>query len=167
MKQLGNEFEFRKILLKDSDVIESLIQEGLGSGGDFFLPLLPTKHNAKVFFATEVRHLIINEDPCFIAFKEGVAAGFSCCSTGINTAYELSKPIALGCITVTRERFRRMGLASLLRGEMLKELKLKGIKFVLSDIAKSNLPSEAGCKKIAKQNSLNFKEISIKYECEI
>ena len=167
MKQIGNGFEFRKVSLEDSDLVESIILEGLNSGGDFFLPLLPTKHNAKVFFATEIRHLIINQDPCFLAFKDGSTAGFSCCSTGINTAYELSKPIALGCITITREKFRRMGLANFLRVEMLKDLKSKGIKFVLSDIAKSNLASETGCKKIAKENSLNFKEISIKYECEI
>ena len=167
MKQLNSEFKYRPATLEDASTIQNLVLDSLKYNDGFFLPMLPTDHNATVFYMLEIRPCILNNDPCFLAFDAEKAVGFSCCSTGMNTAYDLDKNIALGVITSTHSAYRQKNIATLLRKQMLKSLKEKGVTHVISDIAISNEASVNGCKKIVSEKSLKFSELSIKYECEI
>ena len=167
MQQLVNQIRYRKATFDDAKIIKSLLVHAFKNNEGLFLPLKPTEHNATVFYMTEIRPIIINDDPCLIAFDGEREVALSCCSTGVNNAYDLTKRIALGGITVTKKQYRRQGIADQLRKAMLSLLKEKNIDFVLSDISKSNIPSEKGCKRIVKEKALSFNEISVKYECEI
>ena len=167
MKQLNEKFEYRKATLEDASVIQSLILTSLKENDGLFLPLLPTDHNATVFYMLEIRPCILNSDPCYLAFHKDRPVGLSCCSTTINTSYDLQEKTALGVITAIHPQYRRQKLATLLREEMLNELKEKGIASVISDISISNEASISGCKKIISEKDLGFTELSIKYKCEI
>lgn len=167
MRSLINEINYRNATLDDAELIKSLALTAFKNNEGLFLPLEPTEHNATVFYMLEIRPAIINQDPCLLAFDRDKPVAISCCSTGVNTAYNLKKKMAVGILTTTIASHRRKGIANELRKIMMQDLKQKGITSVLSDISITNLASEKGCKKITKQENLSFKEISIKYECEI
>tara|TARA_B100002019_G_scaffold106695_1_gene91658 strand:+ start:13642 stop:14145 length:504 start_codon:yes stop_codon:yes gene_type:complete len=167
MRSLINGINYRNATLDDAELIKGLVLSAFKNNEGLFLPLEPTEHNAMVFYMLEIRPAIINKDPCLLAFDTDKAVAIACCSTGINTAYNLKKKTALGILTTTITSHRRKGIANALRKIMMQDLKEKGITSVLSDISITNLASEKGCKKITEQENLSFKEISIRYECEI
>ena len=146
--------------LTDEQEIIYLIHEALKSNEGFFLPLAPTLENAKMFFRLEIIPCIINQDPTYIAFENSKPIGFSCCSLGVNTAYDLTKTIALGILTTTIPSYRSQGVATQLRERMLQDLKQKGITTVMTDITDSNLASLQSCEKIMLDKQLEWSIIS-------
>jgi ribosomal protein S18 acetylase RimI-like enzyme len=160
-------FDITEVTLEDEKEVLDIIQEGFRHNDGLFLPIKPTKHNAKIFYNLEVRHCIINQDPVYFFKIDNKVLGFSCCATDINSAYDMDRKIALGVITIVKKEFRRKGIATELRQNMLANLRAKGVEFVLCDISVSNTPSLDGCNNIASSLKLDNKEISKRYECRI
>lgn len=155
------------VTLQDEERVLDIIEEGLRCNEGLSLPIKATRHNAKMFYNIEVRHCIVNQDPVYFFEQGGRVLGFSCCSTSINSAYDMDKKIALGVITVVKKENRKSGIATLLRSKMLQDLKDKKIEYVLCDISLNNSPSILSCDKIAQSMGYNGVEISKRYECRI
>jgi hypothetical protein len=156
-----------KASLDHQEEIVDLVYHALKNTQGFSLPLLPTRKNAEVFYRLEVIPCLINNDPAYLAYHGPNPIGFACCSLGANTAYDLSRPIALGVLTVTTTKYRRQGVATELRKSMLADLKQHNIESVLTEISDLNTESILSCQKLASDIDSAVFQISNKYECKI
>jgi hypothetical protein len=172
MKSSLNDRPIREATLEDEGEIKHLLLAAFKESEGLHLPLKPTKKNVDNFFALEVRPALINQDPAYLVSagpfdSPSVSIAFSCCSTCLNSVYDLDKRIAVGVITIIAKTYRNQGLATELHAKILGGLRDKDIEFVLTDISTSNKPSFNSCLNIVKKAQLDYNVISSKYECRI
>ena len=172
MKRLHNDRAISEATLEDERDIKNLLLIAFEESGGLHLPLKPTTKNVDHFFSLEVRPVLINQDPAYLVAagpfdSPSVPIAFSCCSTCVNSVYDLEKRIAIGVITVIAEPFRNQGLATRLHAKILNDLREKGVEIVLTEISTNNKPSFNSCLNIVKESELEYNIVANKYECRI
>ena len=167
MSKLGDTLLIRQATLDDEPYIKKLLLEAFSNNDGLHLPFLPTERNVENFWTLEVRPLLLNSDPCLLAFDQSNSIGLSCCSTLVSQAYDLEYKIASGVLTVILQNYRNKGLATIFHQKVLNMLRDLEVRSVITDITDSNKPSFNSCMNIVKKLNLEYNIVSRKYECRI
>ena len=108
--------QIRSLKFGDEEEIVSLIHNSLKNQDELHIAgLLPTLKNSYTFYRFEIFPILLEEDPIYGFFLNGKLIGLSCCSTKINTIYQLKEKISIGVITIVNPDSRRAGIGTKLR----------------------------------------------------
>jgi GNAT superfamily N-acetyltransferase len=157
--------DIRALTFDDEEEILDLIQTSIYNGDDIHLAKLsPTQNNVINLFKHEIFPIIFEDDPIFGAFENEKLIGLTCCSTKLNTIYQLQESLALGIITIIHPDYRQQGIGTALRIHNAKVLKKRGIKKFIFEIKENNPASLQNAQKIGKNLNADADLVSFKFE---
>ena len=157
--------EIRTLTFNDEEEIFDLLKTSIYNGDDIHLgKLAPTQNNVINLYKHEIFPIIFEDDPIFGAFENEKLVGLTCCSTKLNTIYQLQESLAFGIITIIHPDYRQQGIGTALRIHNAKDLKKRGIKKFIFEIKGSNQASLQNAQKIGKNLNADADLVSFKFE---
>lgn len=155
----------RALTFDDEDEIIELVKASIFNGDELHIGgLIASDKNVSSFYQLEIFPIIMDDDPIFGYFEENKLLGLACCSTKINTMYQLKQSAALGTITITHPDKRRQGIGTKLRLEIGKELGDRGIENFIFEIKHDNEASLQNAQKIAQNLKAKANLVSFKFQ---
>jgi len=157
--------QIRSLKFEDEDEIVSLIHNSLKNQDELHIAgLLPTLKNSYTFYRFEILPILLEDDPIYGFFQNGKLTGLSCCSTKINTIYQLKYKISIGVITIVDPSSRRGGIGTKLRTKLGRKLFKMGVKKFVFEIKHDNEASLSNAQEVAKKLKASAKIVSLKFE---
>jgi hypothetical protein len=123
----------KKVSLEDQQLICEFISEAIDSGAYSKLGVVNTPKSVDNIFILEIRPLLINQDPAFVAYDGDEPAGFSCASTSLNSCYDLESKIAIGQLTVIKKQYQNTNCLKTLHKKIISTCKSIDVKYILTD----------------------------------
>lgn len=105
----------------------------------------PVLYNLTKYYTNSILPAI-QKGLLFVAEEDGKVVGLTFAEAGLNVMYRLKAPVVTGAFTIVVPEYRRRGIATALRLELLKEIKSQGYKVVFCQIYEDNEASLASLK---------------------